>query len=88
MPLIFGVCCLVVAAHMVPAARAAAGEFFNGLLVSTVIIMAALTVYGGREFWTGAHFAYALTVAVLGGFIAPVARDLVAAMESLRNRPR
>jgi len=32
-PLIFGVCCLVVAAaHMVPAARAAAGEFFNGLL--------------------------------------------------------
>ncbi|QXP88711.1 hypothetical protein [Methylococcus capsulatus] len=32
MPLIFGVCCLVVAAHMVPAARAAAGEFFNGLL--------------------------------------------------------
>ncbi|WP_228370258.1 hypothetical protein [Methylococcus capsulatus] len=56
--------------------------------MSTVIIMAALTVCGGREFWTGAHFAYALTVAVLGGFIAPVARDLAAAMESLRNRPR
>jgi len=58
------------------------------VMLSTVIIMAALTVYGGREFWTGAHFAYALIVAVLGGFIAPVARDLVAAMESLRNRPR
>jgi hypothetical protein len=58
------------------------------VMVSTVIIMAALTVYGGREFWTGTHFAYALLAAVLGGFIAPVARDLVAAIESLRNRPR
>lgn len=56
------------------------------ILIGTVIILAALTIYGGREFWTGERFAYALVVAVLGGFIAPIARDLVAAIQSLRSR--
>ncbi len=58
------------------------------VLVSAAIIGAALTIYGGPEIWLGPTYGYALAAALLGAFIAPVARDLVSAIQNLRSRPR
>lgn len=57
--------------------------------VSATVIFVALTLYGrGTGFWTSERLGYAFVVAVLGGFIAPVARDLVAAIQNLRGRAK
>ena len=58
------------------------------VIISAVIIGAALTIYGGPEIWRGPTYGYALAAALLGAFIAPVARDLVSAIQNLRARPR
>jgi len=58
------------------------------VMVSAAIIGAALTIYGGAEIWRGPTYGYALATALLGAFIAPVARDLVSAIQNLRSRPR
>jgi hypothetical protein len=57
------------------------------VVISAAIIGAALTIYGGPEIWQGPTYGYALAVALLGAFIAPVARDLVSAIQNLRSRP-
>ncbi len=59
------------------------------VVLSAAIIFAGLTVYGGGlQFWRTDRIAYAFFVSVLGGFVAPVARDLVAAIQSLRGRAK
>jgi hypothetical protein len=58
------------------------------VVISAAIIGAALTIYGGQEIWRGPTYGYALATALLGAFIAPVARDLVSAIQNLRARPR
>lgn len=59
------------------------------VVVSAAIIALALTLYGGgAAFWRSEHVGYALIIAILGGFVAPVARDLVAAVQNLRARAR
>lgn len=60
----------------------------SSIVVSSIIIYLALTLYGGEGIWTREHLGFALVIAVLGGFIAPVARDLVAALQSIRERPQ
>lgn len=64
---------------------------FLSVFVSAVIIYTSLRVYGGDKFWGEAGLAnilYAVVVSILGGFLAPVARDLFAAIQSLRGRAR
>ena len=58
------------------------------VIISAIIIWASLRIYGGPEFWSRTGIAYGLIVAILGGFLAPVARDLFAAIQSLRGRAR
>jgi len=58
------------------------------VVISAAIIGAALTIYGGPDIWRGPTYGYALATALLGAFIAPVARDLVSAIQNLRARPR
>jgi hypothetical protein len=55
------------------------------IILSGAIATTAYGLYGAsRGFWQGAGVFF--VTGVLGGFLAPVARDLVAALQSLRGR--
>jgi len=58
------------------------------VVISAIIIGIALTLYGGKDFWSGERVGYGIIIAILGGFVAPIARDLVAAVQGLRGRAR
>ena len=56
-----------------------------GLQVSSILLSGAIAALAVMKFASGAGVSTVLVVGVMGGFLAPVARDLVAALQQLRK---
>lgn len=59
----------------------------SAVVLSGAFIFGALTLFNPEGTWRR-HVPLSLLIAILGGFVAPFARDLVAALQSLRGRVR
>lgn len=58
------------------------------IIFSGFFIFVALALFAPGSVATPRRMLFGLVVAILGGFLAPVARDLVAALQGLRTRAR
>lgn len=58
------------------------------VIFSGVFIFVALALFAPGSVASSRRVIFGLVVAILGGFLAPVARDLVAALQGLRTRAR
>ncbi|MBI2002192.1 MAG: hypothetical protein HYT85_02665 [candidate division NC10 bacterium] len=58
------------------------------VIFSGVFIFVALALFAPGSVASPRRVIFGLVVAILGGFLAPVARDLVAALQGLRTRAR